>query len=193
LVVIWQPFIFDFVIRYMKQLSVTEYAKKEGISRQAALKRIKAGSVDAQKIGNNYIITIKAMKNLIILLAMTIIFCSCKKHKEDPISKEAILHIEYSAKAPAYPDPYQSKVIVYFQDKGPVESYSLTDKENIISKDISIQGGQHVIINGFVIDPTGNCGCASIQSTLKLTYNGHVISADSVGSVQYTGTLEFIN
>lgn len=43
----------------MKQLSVTEYAKSKGISRQAVLKQIKTKKLDAKKIGNSYVITIK--------------------------------------------------------------------------------------------------------------------------------------
>ena len=36
--------------------SVTEYAKKHNISRQATLKRIKTGKIKAKKIGNYYIV-----------------------------------------------------------------------------------------------------------------------------------------
>lgn len=40
----------------MNYLSVTEYAKKEGVSRQAILARIKRGTLKARKIGQTYII-----------------------------------------------------------------------------------------------------------------------------------------
>lgn len=43
----------------MKLISVAEYAKLEGISRQAVQKRIKAGTVKAEKIGRNYVIKLK--------------------------------------------------------------------------------------------------------------------------------------
>lgn len=42
----------------MIQLSVTQYAKRYKISRQAVLKRIKAGKIKAERIGNYYIIKI---------------------------------------------------------------------------------------------------------------------------------------
>jgi hypothetical protein len=182
----------------MKQFSVTEYAKLEGISRQAVLKRIKSGTVKAKKIGKNYIITLKAMKNLILILA--IVFCSCKKHHEDPISKSAVLHIEYSANQPTFSGTgFESKVVIYFPDKAPVEFYSDFSKANTISTDISLIGNQQITVNGFVIDSTG---CGSSQSNvpvkMTLTYNGSVISNLSspgrcIGSIQYSGTLAFIN
>lgn len=43
----------------MKELSVTEYAKNNNISRQAVLKKIKKGQLDARKVGNSYIIKTK--------------------------------------------------------------------------------------------------------------------------------------
>lgn len=40
----------------MKYVTVTQYAKKHGISRQAVNKRIKKGKLKAKKVGNYYII-----------------------------------------------------------------------------------------------------------------------------------------
>lgn len=138
------------------------------------------------------------MKNLILILA--IIFCSCKKHHEDPISGYASLHIEYSASRPSFANPgFQSKVMILFPDRSPLQYYSSLDKANVISQDVILQGNQKVIINGFVID---SVGCGSSQSNvpvaMKLTYNGKVISDKSAsggcnGSIQYNGTLEFIH
>lgn len=138
------------------------------------------------------------MKNLILMLA--VIFCSCKKHNEDPISKSAVLHIEYSASQPTFSGTgFQSKVMILFSDKAPIEVYSNFGKTNTISKDIILQGDQLVTINGFVIDSTG---CGSTQSNvpvlMKLTFNSKTISdLSSPGrcssSIQYRGTLAFIN
>lgn len=184
----------------MKHLSVTEYAKLEGVSRQAALKRIKAGTVKAKKIGNNYIITIKAMKNLILILALSSCFFSCKKHHEDPISKEATMHIDYTASQPTFSGVgFQSKVIITFNGHSPIEFYSNLDKNNTISQDVSIKGDQTVTVNGFVIDSTG---CGSSQSNvpvaMKVKFNGSTISDKTsggrcIGSIQYSGKLAFIN
>jgi hypothetical protein len=138
------------------------------------------------------------MKNIFFLLA--IIFYSCKKHHEDPISKSATLHIEYTATQPTFSGVgFQSKAVVYFSDKSPIEFYSDLNKSNVISADVTIQGNQTVTVNGFVIDSTG---CGSSQSNvpvaLKVTYNGKTVSDKSaggrcIGSIQYKGTLEFIN
>lgn len=43
----------------MKTLTVAQYAKKEGISRQAVLKRIWSGSLNAVKVGNYWLIQSK--------------------------------------------------------------------------------------------------------------------------------------
>lgn len=40
----------------MKVITVTEYSKKKGISRQAVLKQIKRGTLKARKQGTQYII-----------------------------------------------------------------------------------------------------------------------------------------
>lgn len=40
----------------MTYLSVTEYAKNHGISRQSVLMRIKKGKLNAKKVGKTYII-----------------------------------------------------------------------------------------------------------------------------------------
>lgn len=40
-----------------KQLTVTQYAEKHHITRQSTLERIKAGKVQAEKIGSVWIIT----------------------------------------------------------------------------------------------------------------------------------------
>lgn len=42
----------------IKPISVLEYAKREGISRQAAWERIKCNAVKAKKIGRSYVIFI---------------------------------------------------------------------------------------------------------------------------------------
>ena len=42
-----------------KLLSVPEYAKQEGISRQGAWERIKRGVVKAEKVGKSYIMYVE--------------------------------------------------------------------------------------------------------------------------------------
>jgi len=48
------------------QLSVTEYAKRLGVTRQAVIAQIKekrlAKGVKAEKIGNNYVISVRVPK-----------------------------------------------------------------------------------------------------------------------------------
>lgn len=41
----------------MDYLSVTEYAKQAGVSRQCVLMRIKRGKLKAEKVGTTYIIS----------------------------------------------------------------------------------------------------------------------------------------
>ena len=42
----------------MKYLSVTQYAKNKGVTRQSVLAKIKRGTLKAQKIGNTYAIPV---------------------------------------------------------------------------------------------------------------------------------------
>lgn len=42
----------------MKQLTVTQYAKRHRVSRQAVLGKIQRGSLKAKKVGNYYIIKV---------------------------------------------------------------------------------------------------------------------------------------
>jgi len=43
----------------MKELSVTQYAKKKKCSRQNVLERIKRGTIKVRKVGNQYLIAIR--------------------------------------------------------------------------------------------------------------------------------------
>jgi hypothetical protein len=134
------------------------------------------------------------MKNLILTIALAIIFCSCRKDNVNPVSKDATLHIEYSATHTTFSgNPYISKVTIFFSGKSPVSVYSNVDKYNIISTDVSVQGGQRVTITGAVVDSTGSCTCNGLPPTMALTYNGKALSTTVTNGVaQYVGTLEFI-
>ena len=65
-----------------KFLSTTELAKILGISRIAVFKKIKKGEIKAVKVGRNFIIDKKDLKNIL----------------EKPLDKEAKLEIEKAVK-----------------------------------------------------------------------------------------------
>ncbi len=140
------------------------------------------------------------MKKLTFLLLITLFTFSCGE-KEDvkPVSKSALLHIEYRATDKTATESYQSRVQLVINGID-CDKFSAFNIDNIITYDTLVQGGQEFIFSAYPAYPYYlKCGDGSfIPVSCMVTFNGKTIYQKSYSetcsnSLAMTGSLEFIN